>query len=68
MNDIIFFEGFVNDTDFELLRKQKKWLVEQNCPEAEGLLSFLDYFQDMLVDNYNYPEEIIFGEEINEDK
>jgi len=39
--------GLPTDIDFALLQKQKEWLAHQpKVPEVEGLLSFLDWFQD----------------------
>lgn len=39
--------GMPTDIDFKLLQKQKEWLANQpKVPEVEGLLSFLDWFQD----------------------
>jgi len=39
--------GTETNIDFELLQKQKAWLVNQpRCGEVEGLLGFLDWFQD----------------------
>ena len=39
--------GMETDIDFELLQKQKAWLFNQpRCEEVEGLLGFLDWFQD----------------------
>lgn len=36
--------------DWDLLREQKRWLVEQQGEEAEGLLSLIDSLQDFAVD------------------
>jgi len=39
--------GTETNIDFEMLQKQTAWLVNQpRCEEAEGLLAFLDWFQD----------------------
>ena len=33
--------------DWNLLRQQKEWLLnQQDCPEANGILGLLDFLQD----------------------
>lgn len=39
--------GMPTNINFKLLQKQKEWLANQpKVPEVEGLLGFLDWFQD----------------------
>lgn len=49
--------------DWELLRKQKQWLIAQSSEEAEGLLNFVDSIQDYAVDNWIVEEKTVFGKE-----
>lgn len=49
--------------DWELLRKQKDWLVKQeHCDEVEGILSVLDFLQDDAC-RQGIPEDVIWGGE-----
>lgn len=64
---------FIKKTDFEKLRKQKTALLtiinygaatgssKEQKEKLEGLLIFLDNFQDMVVDEYGECEEKVFG-------
>lgn len=56
----IHVSNLVMRTDWKLLKKQKTWLSQQQCKEAEGLLAFLDSIQDMLVDKFGFEENKIF--------
>ena len=47
--------------DWELLRKQKDWLLEQQNASAAGLVNMLDALQDAAVDELGIPEEKVFG-------
>ena len=48
--------------DWELLRKQKEWLLEQAESEfKDGLLSLLDCIQDYAVED-GFSEAEVFGE------
>ena len=47
--------------DWELLRKQKEWLMQFNREEADGLLSLIDAIQDNAVNSKEFTEEEIFG-------
>ena len=46
--------------DWDLLREQKRWLVEQQGEEAEGLLCLLDGLQDFAVDRLGKLESEVF--------
>ena len=65
-------ETFAKRTDYQLLLKQKQTLLELIDPDTmhfddpgritnlEGLLNFLDAFQDVVVDAGVLPEEQVF--------
>lgn len=55
--------NFFHKIDWELLRKQKQWLIAQSSEEAEGLLNFVDSIQDYAVDNWIVEEKTVFGKE-----
>lgn len=46
--------------EWNLLREQKRWLVEQQGEEAEGLLCLLDGLQDFAVDKLGKLEVEVF--------
>jgi hypothetical protein len=48
--------------DWRLLRKQKQWLMEQHCEEAEGILNLIDTLQDYAIDEMGVDEYVVFGE------
>lgn len=65
-------EQFILKTDFRLLRKQKAVLCElaedvekmglvHASRSLEGIISFIDSFQDMSVDTYGKSEDEVFG-------
>jgi hypothetical protein len=69
-------EEFIDRTNFADLRDQKSAVLQSiailNCPgyedikeKLDGLLSFLDAFQDMAVDEYGVPAEKVFGRDGN---
>ena len=65
-------ENFAKQTDYQLLLKQKQTLLEIIDPDTmhfsdpgriinlEGLLNFLDAFQDVVVDSCVLPEAQVF--------
>lgn len=57
--------GFFHNIDWELLREQKQWLINQSSEEAQGLLHFIDHIQDYAVDNWIIEEKTVFGKENN---
>lgn len=48
--------------DWELLRQQKEWLLQNDCFEAEGLLALIDYIQDQAVAAQPELEAEVFAE------
>ena len=62
-------ENFIRITDFQLLANQKLTLInlassdglpEQQRKDLDGLINFLDGFQDAVVDSGVLPEEKVF--------
>ena len=58
---------FVLNTDYKLLRKQKETLLtlvgddhQLGKNELNGLITFLDSFQDAVVDSQLVPEDVVF--------
>lgn len=60
----------VHDTDWKLLQVQKETLVRLSCsPEIlsddrrhlTGMVNFIDYIQDIIVDSGYKTEEEVFG-------
>lgn len=57
------------EIDYELLRGQKAWLLEQlfergwpdGCEEGDGLLCLIDAIQDFAVDRMGKPEREVFN-------
>jgi len=47
-----------------LLRQQKEWLLRQEGPEAEGLISLLDSLQNQGAKQFG--ELLVYGEENTE--
>lgn len=47
--------------DFELLRRQKAWLLRQTGDAAEGLLGLIDAIQDQAVVGGVATEDEVFG-------
>lgn len=50
--------------DFTLLRQQKGWLLQQEAPEAEGIIQMLDAIQDAAVAADVATEEEVFGKDV----
>ena len=48
--------------DWELLRRQKEWLLQHDCFEAEGLVALIDDIQDQAVAAVPELEEEVFAE------
>jgi len=62
-------EEFLKRIDWALLRKQKSWLIERNASrEAQGLINFLDSFQDMAVDKHGIGEKTVFNLEEDDEQ
>lgn len=53
---------FIKYIDWPLLRKQKQWLMAQECEEAEGILTLIDTLQDYAIDEMGVNEYVVFGE------
>jgi hypothetical protein len=63
-------EEFIHRTNFDQLKQQKKAVIEildrleksgDDMAEVfEGLLNFIDSFQDLAVDSYGYNEKSVF--------
>ncbi len=51
----------MNLEGWQLLRKQKAWLVAQHTDEGEGLLSLIDSIQDQAVDTGQVDQYDVFG-------
>jgi len=51
--------------DWELLRRQKAWLLEQNHHHANGLVHLIDAIQDEVVESGVRTEVEVFGAEFN---
>lgn len=70
MSEFKNIQGFVAATDFKDLAKQKAIIVkatggeealtDEERGELEGLLSFLDAFQDFCVDTLGEPQKRVF--------
>lgn len=60
MKNIKNIKNLVQNTDWNLLTQQKNNLAKIESEDIEGILNFIDYFQDMLVDKLGYPESKIF--------
>lgn len=57
---------FVANTDWKMLKKQKEGLailidMRVREPELEGLLNFIDAFQDMLISEFGFDADYIGG-------
>ena len=50
----------MNRIDWNLLSKQKEWLLQQPSEEAAGLVEMLDWLQDHAVDREGIPETTVF--------
>ena len=55
------------DIDFELLKAQKRWLLEQQGDEAEGLIGIVDEIQDQSVQSGVVDEDDVFDTEYEEE-
>jgi hypothetical protein len=53
---------FLKYMDWALLRKQKQWLMERECEEADGILNLIDTLQDYAIDEMGVDEYVVFGE------
>lgn len=51
----------VSNIDWELLRKQKRWLINQNGELAAGLIGLIDALQDAAVDSGLSTVDEVFG-------
>lgn len=53
----------IANINWELLRKQKQWLLNlPECAEANGLINMIDAIQDGAVDGGEFTEEEVFGD------
>lgn len=52
---------FINKIDWNLLEKQKQFLIDLHAPESDGIVSLLDELQDYCVDVFGIPEEVVFN-------
>jgi len=62
-------EELLQKMDWELLWKQKQWLIKQQTDESAGLIHLLDDLQDIAVENHAIPENLVFpwkGEEVED--
>lgn len=48
------------DIDFERLKKQKQFLIEQKCEKSQGLLNLIDAIQDHVVATGQLKESEVF--------
>lgn len=61
-------EDFINNIDWDLLRKQKATLIElsnkidsvNNLEHVEGIIMFINNFQDLAVDKLGIDEDVVF--------
>lgn len=71
VTDLLLTEGvsvgdkLYDDMDWDLLRKQKQWLVNIGGAHADGLLCLLDAIQDQAVER-GVSELEVFGREFND--
>jgi hypothetical protein len=61
-------ESFLSEFDFELLKAQKRILVEigsklmdEENTAIEGILNLIDKIQDTAVDEFGYNKEVVFN-------
>jgi hypothetical protein len=52
----------ISNTNWELLRNQKEWLLNQGSDEAIGLAHYLDAIQDAAVEDGLATKLEVFGE------
>ena len=52
----------ISTTNWELLRNQKEWLLNNGSDEAMGLAHYLDAIQDAAVEDGLATEFEVFGE------
>ena len=52
----------ISTTNWELLRNQKEWLLNNGSDEAMGLVHFLDAIQDAVVEDGFATEFEVFGD------
>lgn len=53
---------FVLNIDWQSLRDQKLWLLQQDCKEASGIVNMLDDIQDQAI-NRGLSELEVFGKD-----
>jgi hypothetical protein len=56
----------ISTTNWELLRNQKEWLLNNGSDEAMGLVHFLDAIQDAAVEDGLATKLEVFGD-LNDD-
>jgi hypothetical protein len=54
-------------TDWELLRRQKLWLLGQDNELATGVVHLIDAIQDEAVDGGEFDKKLVFGEDYGKD-
>jgi hypothetical protein len=64
-SEILTFVDLIKNTDWKLLQKQKEALVQLTASYSDdktfdGIIAFLNSIQDLAVEGYSFPEEIIF--------
>ena len=50
----------LKNVDWQLLRKQKEWLISIDHEHAAGLLNFLDVIQDIAAEQLG--DDVVFGD------
>jgi SHS2 domain-containing protein len=69
INELPPVQQWANDTDLKLLKQQKLALLEviedtDDVPKLEameGIVAWIDSFQDMMVDKYNVNPVLVYG-------
>ena len=51
----------IGKIDWDMLRQQKAWLLNQDNENAVGLVNLIDHIQDEAVDNGDASEIEVFG-------
>lgn len=52
---------FIKNIDWELLREQKEWLLNNGSDEAMGIAHLIDAIQDYAADELGIDENIVFN-------